>query len=240
MRELHRPVPVLVRAPRLRASDSSTVRSSGSPMSRKLSPSSSGIGLSDGGAVRGAFSMRRLNRALPQLDPRHRLVAEEAVHPLDDLGDHVLDQRRVRGQHDQLEDAVALLARREADRLGRADPGVARADDLGPAGDHARLDEAEAAERGAADLRHQLGDRLAPGRRAGARRACAVACLGCLGSRVAFHRAPRPCHSARDGAHSGLAARCSPGTTATPARCRGARAPGERRRPIPTACGCPR
>jgi hypothetical protein len=39
-------------APRLRASDSSTVRSSGSPISRKLSPSSIGIGFNDGGAVR--------------------------------------------------------------------------------------------------------------------------------------------------------------------------------------------
>jgi hypothetical protein len=48
--ELHS-CPVLF-VPRLRASDSSTARSSGSPMSRKLSPSSSGIGLSDGGAVR--------------------------------------------------------------------------------------------------------------------------------------------------------------------------------------------
>src|SRR5690606_37888717 len=49
--ELH-PCPSF--APMLRASDSSTARSSGSPMSRKLSPSSSGIGLSDGGAVRDA------------------------------------------------------------------------------------------------------------------------------------------------------------------------------------------
>src|SRR5687768_13593687 len=40
-----------------------------------------------------AITTRRLNLALPQLDPRHRLVAEEAVHPLDDLGDHMLDQR---------------------------------------------------------------------------------------------------------------------------------------------------
>src|SRR5690606_17661333 len=38
--------------PRLRASDSKTVRSSGSPISRKESPNSIGIGLSDGGAVR--------------------------------------------------------------------------------------------------------------------------------------------------------------------------------------------
>src|SRR5690606_18775353 len=37
--------------PRLRASDSSTVRSSGSPMSRRLSPSSIGIGLSETGAA---------------------------------------------------------------------------------------------------------------------------------------------------------------------------------------------
>src|SRR3546814_4536833 len=38
-------------SPRLRASDSSTVRNSGSPMSRKLSPSSIGMGLSEGGAL---------------------------------------------------------------------------------------------------------------------------------------------------------------------------------------------
>src|SRR5690606_16581482 len=36
--------------PRLRANDSSTVRSSGSPISRRLSPNSIGIGLRDGGA----------------------------------------------------------------------------------------------------------------------------------------------------------------------------------------------
>src|SRR5690606_9930063 len=45
--ELH-PCPCSSGPPRLRASDSSTARSSGSPMSRKLSPSSSGIGLSEG------------------------------------------------------------------------------------------------------------------------------------------------------------------------------------------------
>ncbi len=55
---------------------------------------------------------------------------------------------------------LALLARREADRLRHADFGVGFADDLGPAGDHARLHEPEAAERGAADLRDQFGNRL--------------------------------------------------------------------------------
>ena len=38
------------RDPMLRASDSSTVRNSGSPISRRLSPNSIGIGLSEGGA----------------------------------------------------------------------------------------------------------------------------------------------------------------------------------------------
>ena len=41
---------------RLRASDSSTVRNSGSPMSRKLSPNSIGMGLSDGGGLAGLLS----------------------------------------------------------------------------------------------------------------------------------------------------------------------------------------
>ena len=40
------------------------------------------------------------------------------------------------------------------------------ADDLGPAGDHAGLDEAEAAEGGAANLGHEIGNRA---RRAAAR-----------------------------------------------------------------------
>ena len=102
--------------PSPRASDSSTVRSSGSPISRRLSPSSIGIGLSDGGAARAGIG-RRLNLALPQFDPRDRIVAEEAVHPLDDLGDHVLDHRRMARRDDQLEDALALLAGREADRF---------------------------------------------------------------------------------------------------------------------------
>ena len=67
-------------------------------------------------------------------------------------------ERLMRGQHHELEDAFRFLAGREADRLGGADLGVMFAHDLGPAGDHARLDEAEAAEGGAADLRRQLGD----------------------------------------------------------------------------------
>ena len=71
-------------------------------------------------------------------------------------------------RHDEREHAVGLLAGREADRFGRRDAGIARADDLAPARDHARLDEAEAAERGAADIGQQLGDRARAVRRAGA------------------------------------------------------------------------
>ena len=48
--------PSFVLLSRLRASDSSTVRSSGSPISRKLSPSSIGMGLSEGGALAGLLA----------------------------------------------------------------------------------------------------------------------------------------------------------------------------------------
>src|SRR5690606_24501876 len=107
-----------------------------------------------------ALSIWRLNRALPQLDAGDGLVAEEPVHALDDLGDHVLDQRRMCRQHHELENAFALLPGRETNCLRQADLRVTLTDDLGPTRHHARLHEAEPPEGGAADLRHQFGNRL--------------------------------------------------------------------------------
>ena len=62
-----------------------------------------------------------------------------------------------RGQDDKLENTLALLARRKADRFGQADLGVMRPDDLRPARHDRGLHEPKAAERGAADLRHEVG-----------------------------------------------------------------------------------
>ena len=112
-------------------------------------------------------------------------------------------------------------------------PARGAADDLGPARDHARLDEAEAAERGAADLRHQLGDRLGRARRAAARRAWPWRLFGA--SVVAFH-VPRPCHSApMDDSVSpraaGLVRRPRPDAAV-------AAPPGAAHGPIPIASGC--
>ena len=85
----------------------------------------------------GGSSRWRLNLALPKLDPGDCLVAKKTVHPLNDLGNHVADDRCVSRNDDQLEDAIDLFAGRKANCLGRANPGVARSHDLGPAGDHA-------------------------------------------------------------------------------------------------------
>ena len=86
-------------------------------------------------------------------------VTEEAVHPFDNLGDDLRDQRRMGRDNHQIEDSLGLLAGRKADRFGTAHPGVLRADDLGPARDHAGLHETEAAEGGAADFGDEVGDR---------------------------------------------------------------------------------
>ena len=142
----------------LRASDSSTVRNSGSPMSRRLSPSSTGIDFRLGGA-RCVLSAGRSTSPCRSLTRGDRAITKEAVHPFDDFGDDMLDQRSVRGRHHQLQDAIAFLARREADRFGCAGAGVTRADDFGPARDHAGLHEAEFAKGGAPDFGHQFGNR---------------------------------------------------------------------------------
>ena len=123
----------------------------------------------------------------------------------------MLDYRRMGGNHHQLEDAPALLAEGEPDRLGRADPGVPGADDFGPAGDYARLDKPEAAEGGAADIGHQLGN----GPRGSAALALEAARLAArlapgLVAAIPFH-----CPAANAIAAAWTPARCSHGTTST-------------------------
>ena len=148
---------------RPRASDSRQARSSGSTTSRSESPISTVIS-----AARRRRRTRpcllRLNRSLPEAQPLDRGIAEETVDPLDDRRRDVLHHRRVRPLDDQGQNAPALLARREADRFRRGDRGVAAADDLGPAADDRGLDEAEAAEGGAADLGQKVADRAHPPR----------------------------------------------------------------------------
>jgi hypothetical protein len=97
-----------------------------------------------------------------QLHPCDRSVTEEAVYPLNDLGDDLLDERGMCGDNHQLEDAFGFFARGKPDCLGAAHPGVGRADDLGPAGDHRGLHEAEAAESGATNIGHEIADRARP------------------------------------------------------------------------------
>src|SRR3546814_19928704 len=70
-----------------------------------------------------------------------------SVHPLDNVGQHMLDHGRMAAHHGELQGAARLLAHREADRFGFADRRIMRADDLRPAGDDAGLDEAELADR---------------------------------------------------------------------------------------------
>src|SRR3546814_8061269 len=94
------------------------------------------------------------------------------------------------GLNDELENAFRLLARGEADRLGNAHARVLWADDLGPTGDHARLDEAESAKCRAPDLRHQVTDRprTAPARALIEPRRLALASGRCVVRRlVPFH-----------------------------------------------------
>ena len=104
------------------------------------------------------------------LDPCNRAVAEEAVHPLDDLWDHLLDQRRVGGGNDELHDAFGFLAGWEADGFWRAHARVMGADDFRPTRHDRALHKAEAPKGCAADLRQQLAD--------GLRRAATRACVG--------------------------------------------------------------
>src|SRR5690606_36847603 len=120
---------------------------------------------------------------------------------------------------------------RETDRFWHADARMSLADDLGPACDHAGLDEAETAKCGAPDLRHQLGNRP---RRAAAR---AFVRPGRLRLAVTFHRAGG--HAIAGRWITGSRPHCSNGTTARraafPGECRRAAA-----RPTPTASGSPR
>ena len=222
-------------AERPRASDSRQARSSGSTISRSESPSSAGIGRSDGGAgARLAFC--RLNRALPDRDPVDRRIAEEAVDPLVDRRRDMLHHRRVRALDDQGEHAGALLAGRKADRFGRGDGGVALADDLAPAADDRGLDEAEAAEGGAAGRRQQIrhGARAPRARRLGRRASCAFRarswslCFPLFGR--AWHRRPMPV----DAAQALLCWYVVDKRAAALARRR------RRARPTPIGSGCPR
>src|SRR5690606_22591948 len=171
------------------------------------------------------FCIRRVNRALPQLHAGDRLVAEEPVHPLDDLRDDVLDQGGVRWQHHELQDSVALFPGRKADGLGHADLRVPMADDFGPTRNDARLDEAETAESRAADLRHEFRDRLG---RPAARALVGARLGGLLRLVLAFHHEAR--HAIADRWWIGSRLLCSTGTTGTRGACRGARRRAIRRR----------
>ena len=147
------------------ASDSRQARSSGSAIWRRPSPSSFGTGpdLRPLG-----LSPLRSRLALAEDDPVDRLIAEEAVDPLDD------QRAQDAGAAARARPRPARSARRrtcspvgKADRFGRGDPGIALADDLAPAADDRALDEAEAAEGDSADFAHQLagGARAAGPRR---------------------------------------------------------------------------
>src|SRR3546814_833917 len=105
----------------------------------------------------------------------------------------MLDHRRMSGNDDELKNAIAFLARRKADRFGGADLRMALAHDLGPAGNHARLDEAEAAEGRAPYFGHQVGN----GTRRAATRTLVAFERGHLPPRFARLFAAIPFHCAR-------------------------------------------
>ena len=130
--------------PSSRASDSRQARSSGSATSRSDSPSSAGIGRSDGGGVRGfAFAPAR---CLPERDPRHRGVAEEHVDPFDDYRRDMLHQGRMGALDRQVSTPRAWRRAESGSIPARRRRRSGCADDLAPAAHHRRLDEAEAAE----------------------------------------------------------------------------------------------
>src|SRR5690606_41986451 len=104
------------------------------------------------------------------------------------------------------------------------DLSMAVADDCRPARHHARLNESEAAKRGAAYLRHEFGDRLG---RTAARPFISARLGGLLRLVLAFHHGDSHAIAARWWIGSRL--RCSMGTTGMRASCRGGRAPGMHR-----------
>src|SRR5205085_5558141 len=105
---------------------------------------------------------RRDRLALPEDHAVDGSVAEETVHPLDDHRRQMLEQRRMGALDQQGQCSARLAASRKAQGFGQRDSGVALADDLGPAADDRALDEAEAAERLAADLADEVADGARP------------------------------------------------------------------------------
>ncbi len=179
--------------------------------------------------------------------PADRLPAEEAVDPLQDDAGQVLDFERGRAFDPQHQGAgLGGLGRRAARGhwifTGSAVGGDLRPDDVGPARHQFGRGEALPGER--------IAQRLAERVRTAAGRAFWRACSWRHGSAIdrpmtlaapnAGRSAPRRRESVRQPPERPRPTRrrCSPGTTATAACCRGARGPA--RRPIPTASGCPR
>src|SRR3546814_1402148 len=110
-----------------------------------------------------------------------------------------------------------------AQRFGGGNPGIARADDLGPTADDRALDEPELAERRAPDIGQQLGNSARTVAAAGFR-------LGLAGQPPArfAHGAPHAIGGACPPSVHRSPTSCSPGTTSRRGRCRGARRPARR------------
>ena len=119
-------------------------------------PQFGGYGFQHGWRLNG-----RGGRDLPvrHADGGDRGIAEEAVDRGDDVGRDMLEHRRVRAADRQVQRPARLLPRGKADHRGLGDVGEAVADDLAPAADHRRLDEAELAKGGAADFGDEVGNR---------------------------------------------------------------------------------
>ena len=169
---------------------------------------------------------RRL--ALAEDDPVDRLIAEEAVDPLDDQrASDAASAAHARPRPAGSATPPDLLAGGEADRFGRRDLGVALADDLAPAADDRALDEAEALERHSADVADELAGRA---RTAAARRIRRALPVDAWASPSrADHAIAAPCAPMPQTA-------CSNIMWITPGACRGARCRANRR-PTPIACG---
>lgn len=82
------------------------------------------------------------HRTLPQGEALNGRVAEEAVHPFDDLRLHVGEMERKGAIHLDGQGAAPALARRKAELDRQAVAGELRSDDLSPARDDGRLREA--------------------------------------------------------------------------------------------------
>ena len=65
----------------------------------------------------------------------------------------------MRSLDEKRQNSARLAARRKSDRFRRGDPGVALADDFGPAADDRALNEAEALERHPANFADELAGR---------------------------------------------------------------------------------